>query len=113
MQTTIRRTPRLSGRLRFGARMRIAVVGLTIAALTVSAAITGGSPVYAADYPSWNDVIAARSNAASTQDEVNQLQSLISGLQSEVDAAQAAADKAWAENQAAQDALNAGKQKAD
>ncbi|GGF18618.1 C40 family peptidase [Subtercola lobariae] len=107
MQTTIRRTPRLS------ARLRVAIIAVTITSLAVSAAITGGSPAYATNYPSWNDVIAARSNAASTQDEMNQLQSLISGLQAEVDAAQAAADQAWAANQAAQDALSAGKAKAD
>src|ERR1700710_2419844 len=107
MQITTRRVPRLS------ARWRVAVIAVTITALAVSAAITGGSPVYAANYPSWNDVVAARSNAAATQQEVGQLQSLIAGLQTEVDAAQAAADKAWNENQAAQDALNAGKLKAD
>ncbi|UFS59617.1 C40 family peptidase [Subtercola endophyticus] len=107
MQSTIPREPRVSR------RWRALVVTATIVAVALTAAITPGSPVYATNYPSWNDVVAARGNAAATATEMSQLQSLIAGLQQQVDAAQAAADKAWADNQAAQDALNAGKRKAD
>src|ERR1700712_3744969 len=104
MQSTITRQPGISR------RWRAVVVSVAVVALALTAAITPGNPVYAANYPSWDDVVAARANEASTQAESSQLQSLIDGLQTQVDAAQAAADKAWSENEAAQDALNTGTQ---
>ncbi|WP_157078963.1 C40 family peptidase [Herbiconiux solani] len=70
------------------------------------------SPAAATDYPSWNDVVAAKANTASTAAKVSDIQNLISGLQSEVDAAQAAADQAWAADQTAQNALSDGTRKA-
>ncbi|RFA09940.1 hypothetical protein B7R54_12570 [Subtercola boreus] len=88
------------------------MVSLAVTALAVTATITGGSPVYADNYPSWNDVVAARANEASKQSEIGRLQGLISGLQSQVAAAQAVADKAWAANEAAQNALADGQLKA-
>ena len=98
---------------RRGAPWRILVIGLSVTALAVAGSITGGTPVYADNYPSWSDVVAARANESSKQTEIARLQGLISGLRNEVAAAQAVADKAWAENQSAQDALAAGTQKAD
>ncbi|MEA9986376.1 NlpC/P60 family protein [Subtercola sp. RTI3] len=98
---------------RFAAPLRLLIVTSAVAALVAAGSITGGSPVFAANYPSWNDVLAARSNETAKQAEIGQLQSLISGLASEVEAAQAVADQRWAANQAAQDALATGKVKAD
>ncbi|RFA13753.1 hypothetical protein B7R22_11710 [Subtercola boreus] len=88
------------------------MVSLAVAALAVTATITGGSPVYADNYPSWNDVVAARANESSKQAEIGRLQGLISGLQGQIAAAQAVADAAWAANEAAQTALADGQLKA-
>jgi len=48
-----------------------------------------GSPAYAADYPSWDDVEAARANEAAKAGEIARIQGLIQQLQSEVARTQA------------------------
>ncbi|MDQ1123512.1 M23 family metallopeptidase [Microbacterium trichothecenolyticum] len=48
-----------------------------------------GSPAFAADYPSWADVEAARANEAAKAGEISRIQGLIQGLQSEVARTQA------------------------
>ncbi|CAD5997864.1 C40 family peptidase [Agreia sp. COWG] len=74
--------------------------GLLAVSVVVSA------PVAADNYPSWSDVVAARSSEASKASEVQRITQLISGLQSQVSAAQSAASARWEENQTAQTAFN-------
>ncbi|TIH36183.1 hypothetical protein D4765_10450 [Subtercola vilae] len=68
---------------------------------------------FADDYPTWNDVQAARQSEGAKQAEVATITALITQLQTEVQAAQAAASAATAANAAAQDALLAGQAQAD
>lgn len=54
-----------------------------------AAASSFGSPAFAADYPSWADVEAARANESAKAGEISRIQGLIQGLQSEVARTQA------------------------
>jgi murein DD-endopeptidase MepM/ murein hydrolase activator NlpD len=78
----------------------------TLAVLSVLAAgsIVGqvAPPAFAADYPSWDTVQAARLSQAATQAEVTRVQSLLAGLQAAVDATQSVAQQKGDEYQAAQ-----------
>src|SRR6478752_6515496 len=67
------------------------VVGLALIAM-----LTGliGSPAFGADYPSWDDVEAAKANESAKAAEVAKIQELIQGLADEVAAKQALADEA-------------------
>lgn len=71
------------------------------------------SPVSADNYPSWNDVVAARSSEAAKEAEISRIKGLIDGLQTQVGQAQAAAEARWQENQTAQTAYNTASVKAD
>ncbi|MDZ5146176.1 M23 family metallopeptidase [Microbacterium testaceum] len=66
------------------------------------------SPAVAADYPSWDDVQAAKANEAAKAGEISRIQGLIQGLQSEVARTQAEvqarSDEYYAAQQAYQDA---------
>ncbi|TIH40167.1 hypothetical protein [Subtercola vilae] len=68
---------------------------------------------FADDYPTWNDVQAARQSESAKQTEVATIIALIAQLQAQVQAAQAAATAATAQNAAAQEALLAGQAHAD
>ncbi len=69
--------------LKFGAIGAVAVGAFGAAASGFS------SPAVAADYPSWDDVEAARANEAAKAGEIARIQGLIQGLQSEVARTQA------------------------
>lgn len=69
--------------LKFGAIGAVAVGAFGAAASGFS------SPAVAADYPSWEDVEAARANEAAKAGEIARIQGLIQGLQSEVARTQA------------------------
>lgn len=58
--------------------------------LTASAIVGGGmaAPATAAEYPSWEDVLAAQANETTKQAEIGTLQGLISNLSAEVVSAQ-------------------------
>ncbi|MGA1837813.1 C40 family peptidase [Herbiconiux sp. 11R-BC] len=93
---------------------RRAAAALAIASAAVLAAtMLIVSPAAATDYPSWNQVEAARASESAKQAQITEIQNLIAGIQSQVAAAQSAADKAWADDQAAQNALAEGTRKAD
>ena len=66
------------------------------------------SPAFAADYPSWDDVVAAKANEASKQAEITNIKNLIAGLEADVAAknqlAQQAADEFYVAQQAYFDA---------
>jgi len=69
--------------LKFGAIGAVAVGAFGATASGFS------SPAVAADYPSWDDVEAARANEAAKAGEIARIQGLIQGLQSEVARTQA------------------------
>ncbi|MHC5797812.1 peptidoglycan DD-metalloendopeptidase family protein [Lacisediminihabitans sp. FW035] len=82
---------------------RVTAVAAAIA-VVVAATILGqaGQSAYAADYPTWADVQAARNSVKAKEAQIAQLDALLTGLQSQVDATQAAAEQKGAEWQAAQ-----------
>ncbi|WP_374948070.1 C40 family peptidase [Agreia sp.] len=92
----------------FSARLawRGAVAAAAVVGLLAVGAISS-SPVAADNYPSWDDVVAARASEAGTEAEVARISGLIENLQTQVGQAQAAASVRWQENQTAQDAYNA------
>jgi len=97
-----------------GTVRRRAVAGVALASAGVLAAtLLITSPAAATEYPSWNDVVAAKASESATQTQISTLQGLISGLQAQVDAAQAVAQQAWDADQTAQNALADGTRKAD
>ncbi|MBW9094926.1 peptidoglycan DD-metalloendopeptidase family protein [Microbacterium jejuense] len=61
-----------------------------------------GSRAYAADYPSWDDVQAAKANETAKAAEITNIQNLIAGLEAEVAAKQQLAKQAGDEFYAAQ-----------
>jgi len=71
-----------------GTKLRNRAVALIVA---LGVAITGSvlaPPAYAVDYPSWDDVAAARNNEAATAAAVAEINALISALQAEAEATQ-------------------------
>jgi len=79
----------------------------------LAAGAISSSPASADNYPSWNDVVAARSSEAGKEAEIARITTLIDGLQTQVAQAQAAADARWQENQTAQTAYNTASFEAD
>ncbi|WP_216364272.1 M23 family metallopeptidase [Subtercola boreus] len=62
----------------------------------------------AVDYPSWEDVLAARSNEESKQGEITRIRGLIAGLEAETVAAQALSEQRGSEYETAQIAFDEG-----
>jgi len=89
-------------------RLRRVMAAVGVLALFVTGAVAGqvADPAFAASYPSWNDVLAARNSVAAKQAEIARLDSLIGSLTSEVSAAQDLANQKGAEFQAAQQKLD-------
>ena len=85
-------------------RGRRVIATITLLAVLTAGSILGqsGSPAFAVDYPSWDDVQAARQSQAATQAEVTRVQGLLAGLQAAVDSTQAVAVLKGDEYQAAQ-----------
>lgn len=83
--------------------------GRLAAAVVMSLAIVSSfgvaAPAVAADYPSWEDVQAAKGNEAAKAAEVTNIQNFISQLKDELAAAQAEAEKRGTEFQAAEEAF--------
>jgi murein DD-endopeptidase MepM/ murein hydrolase activator NlpD len=70
-------------------------------------------PAFAAEYPSWDDVLAARANEAAKAQEVQRIQGLIDGLTAEVNRTQAEAERLAGEFYIAQQAYFDASQRAD
>jgi len=68
----------------------LAVALSLFAAGTINAA--SAPPAFAADYPSWSDVVNARSSEAATVAELRRIEGLLLALQSEVERTQAEAE---------------------
>ncbi|MCE4027250.1 M23 family metallopeptidase [Microbacterium sp. Au-Mic1] len=90
------------GRRRGGVALSIATVGALILGL-----LMGAPAAYADDYPSWDDVQAAKANEATAAAEVSRIQGLIATLTQNVADTKAAAEAAGNEYFAAQQALDA------
>ena len=73
-------------------------------AIVVAGTVLGqtGQSAFAADYPTWADVQAARNNVAAKEAQIAQLDALLTSLQSAVDSTQALAEQKGAEWQTAQ-----------
>ncbi|MEO8907326.1 MAG: hypothetical protein ABI310_04535, partial [Microbacteriaceae bacterium] len=84
-------------------------------ALASAIALTLGvvAPAHADDYPSWNDVQAAKSNATAAKAEVDKITALVAQLQSSADAAAATELQKAAEYTVAKNALEAATLRAD
>ena len=85
-------------------------------ALIVATTLTVGvatQPAWAVDYPSWEDVQAAKKNEATKKAEIAKIEALINGLETEAaNAAKAALEAAETYNQAL-DALDVAERAAD
>jgi cell wall-associated NlpC family hydrolase len=84
------------------------VASLAVLALVLVATASPNS-ARADNYPSWDDLQAARTSQAATQAELDRIDRLVSGLESSLSASQSEAAWRWDENQAAQTAFNAAK----
>ena len=64
-----------------------------IALLVTGSIATTEQPAYAADYPSWSDVLEARRNVAAAQAQIKQIQAAITAITAEVERTQAIAEE--------------------
>ena len=90
------------------ARFRSRAIALAVAAgILATGTITGwaGQPAYAADYPSWDDVKAARANVADQQAQIKVIEDLLTQLQADADAKDAEAQAAGTAYQQADQAF--------
>ena len=71
------------------------------------------APAFAANYPSWTDVLNARHNVAAKKKAIAQLQAMLAELTAKAEAAQAEAERLGAIFQEAQDAFDEAAYKAD
>jgi hypothetical protein len=99
-----------TGRRPVGIRARLVVLG-AVAAVAIPLVTAG--PARADDYPSWDEVQAAKANAAAAQAEYAKIASLIDGLQQAAQAAAADELKKQFEYTQAKDALDAQTAKLD
>jgi murein DD-endopeptidase MepM/ murein hydrolase activator NlpD len=89
-------------------RLRVVAGLLALGILPVSVVLTPYpvEAVQAADYPSWEEVVAAQRNTAQAKELAAQLQSQLQGLQDEAQRTQSEADAKGAIYAAAQDAYD-------
>jgi murein DD-endopeptidase MepM/ murein hydrolase activator NlpD len=85
------------------------IVRVTAPALVAVLAATflTATPSHAAAYPTWDDVIAARSSEAATAEKITELTGLLNGLRQQSQTLTAAAEQRGLELQEAQDATDA------
>jgi murein DD-endopeptidase MepM/ murein hydrolase activator NlpD len=91
----------------------VAALALAASLLAVDVLRGEGTPAYAVDYPSWEDVLAARGSEEAKAAEVSNIRSLIDTAQAEVQAAQEFAILKADEYSAAQDAYDTAVFRAD
>ncbi|QHC65609.1 peptidoglycan DD-metalloendopeptidase family protein [Rathayibacter sp. VKM Ac-2759] len=97
------RPARTSGAPRLG---RLRGAALASAVLALVAGLLVASPAQAVEYPTWEDVEAAKGDTAAAAQQVENITSLIAGLQDEVQAAQELAQQRGAEYFTAQEAFD-------
>ena len=93
-------------------RMLAGVLAVTLAA-GGAIAVQATAPAYAADYPSWQDVEAARSDEQVKQGEIDKIRDILAGLQSQATAAQTVAEERGGEYQTAVQAFDNASYKVD
>lgn len=102
-------TPREQRRLwpEMNRRTALGIGILGLAALGTASAIASPlvSPAFAADYPSWDDVVAAKASESAKATEIARIKKLIAGLEADVVAKNELARKASDEFYAAQQAF--------
>lgn len=102
-------------RLRWPAVDRRTALGLGILGIVGAAALA--SPyvprAFAADYPSWDDVLRARQNETAKAGEITRIEGLIASLQAEVERTQLVAEQAADEYAVAQEEYTAAAERAD
>lgn len=87
---TVARAPR--GVARHSGRRRAIIAAGLAAVLAMTWAINGSTPAaYADDYPTWDEVEAAKSNASNAQAQVDNIKAFIKQIQAEVERTQAIA----------------------
>ncbi len=92
---------------------RVWTSSITVAALVCALTVAGGAvPANADNYPSWDDVQAAKTNAAAAQAEVDRINGLLTSLQTAANAAGDLAVKRLGEYGEAEAALNTATAKA-
>lgn len=97
-----------AARARRGVRAALAILATT-ALLVTGNLTTTSTPAFAADYPSWNDVLKARNDEKRAKAEVARIQGIINGLQQRVEETQRIAEEkaqVWFDAQAAFDAAD-------
>lgn len=100
----------------FGAMSRRSALGVGALGVVSFSALLGGfaaSPAFAAEYPSWDDVEAARNNESSKAGEIQRIEGLIQNLADDVARKQAAAQTAADEYYVAQQEYFDAAQRAD
>ena len=93
-----------SRRVLAGTALRSSRLLAVLAIVTMFAAggVIAAPAAWATDYPSWNDVLKARTNETAKKAEVARVQSMLAGLEAAVASSQADAQKKGDEYQAAQ-----------
>jgi murein DD-endopeptidase MepM/ murein hydrolase activator NlpD len=89
-----------------------AIVAALVIAVTATILVQSPHTAFAADYPSWADVQAARNNVKAKEAQIVRLDGLLAGLQSAVSASQALAEQKGTEYQTAQQKSDEGAFKA-
>jgi len=92
-------------------RRLVALSSVLAASLLLTVGIAG--PVAADDYPSWDDVMAARNNEAATQAAVDEIEALLVGLEAQATELGRTAQVKGEEYNAAKNALDVASVKAD
>jgi murein DD-endopeptidase MepM/ murein hydrolase activator NlpD len=86
---------------------------LAIVTMFAAGGVIAAPAAWATDYPSWNDVLAARNNETAKKAEVARVQATLAGLEDAVTSTQAEAQKKGDEYQAAQQKFDEAAYKAD
>jgi hypothetical protein len=100
-------------RARRRTRIRAAGATLLVVAVTAAASLVGAPAAYADDYPTWDEVVAARSSESAKQDEIAKLQGVIADNEAKAAAAQQKVAETSAAYDEANAALTAGQVKSD
>jgi murein DD-endopeptidase MepM/ murein hydrolase activator NlpD len=95
-----------------GRRRTRLLAGFAVLAVVLTGTLSAPAAALAADYPSWNDVLKARQNAAAAAAQVASIKNLVAGLQAQVTATQAVAEAKGTEAQLAQQKYDIANQKA-
>ncbi|CAN5272578.1 hypothetical protein BH11ACT5_BH11ACT5_18450 [soil metagenome] len=97
-----------------GSKLRMRVVALAVAiGIGVAGTTVATAPAWAVDYPSWDDVAAARNDEAATAAAVAQIRALISSLKAEAERTQKDAEAKATIWQEAYNKFQAAKAKSD